>query len=300
MKRTLSHIGVCTVLVLALLMSGPQPAQARGDGSTETAVAASIASVIVGTTLGYLVWANRPGNPNPVDWSVRGPGGFYVGGFAGGSFVPSQAWRVDGRTGGLFSLPYSVNTDKVNFRPSMVAGAKLGYFFHRFPHFGIEGEFNYSRNSIDEQVVTISPPLVNTGNVPNPVVGSQARIPTQTLAVMTLALHFMGRVGFIKTEEVPFGILQPYVGIGPGFVILYGDQDAAKNFSLEGVAGVRCMLRKDLSLFAEYNISQQWKVELEEMVVRQPPGVGGFEQRGKATFDFQKHHFVVGLCYHFL
>ena len=172
----------------------------------------------------------------------------------GGSFVPGQTLRFDRGSGGGFSLPYGVTTGKVNFEPSVVGGLKLGYFFHKFPNFGIEGEFNYSRNSIDEQHVTISPPLVNAGNLPNPVQGTRARIPTQTLAVMTLAMHFMARVGFIKTEEVPFGILQPYVGISPGFVILYGDQDAAKNFSMEGVAGVRCMLRKDLSLFAEYNI----------------------------------------------
>jgi hypothetical protein len=142
----------------------------------------------------------------------------------------------------VFSLPYSVTADKVAFRPSMVGGVKLGYFFHKFPYLGLEGEFNYSGNSIKNRVVNVSPPLVDTGIVPNPVTGTQVRIPNQTLAVMTLAMHFIGRYGFVKTEEVPFGVVQPYVGIGPGFVILYGDQDVAKNFSLEAVAGMRVML----------------------------------------------------------
>jgi len=299
MNKTWSRLLVITLLVVTLVIPWPRLAQAGGDGSTQTAVAAAVGSVLVGSVVGYILWANRPGNPNPPNWEVQGPGGFYVGGFVGGSFVPSQTFRYDRSTGGSFALPYGISTsDKVAFRPSVVGGVKLGYFFHKLPYFGIEGEFNYSRNNIKEQTVSISPALVNTGSVPNPVTGSRVRIPNQSLAVMTLALHFIGRVGFVKTEEVPFGVVQPYVGIGPGFVILYGDYDAAKNFSLEGIAGVRFMLQKNFSMFVEYNISQQWDVELEEQVLRQPGG--NFEQRGKATFNFQKHHFVVGLCYHFL
>jgi opacity protein-like surface antigen len=299
MNKTWSRLLVIALVVMALVMPWPRSAKAGGDGSTETAVAAAVGSVLVGSALGYFLWANRPNNPNPPDWSVRGPGGFYVGGFVGGSFAPSQTFRYDRNTGGAFALPYSVTTsEKVAFQPSMVAGVKLGYFFHKFPNFGIEGEFNYSRNNIKEQTVGISPALVNNRSVPNPIVGSQVEIRNQTMAVMTLALHFIGRVGLVKTEEVPFGVIQPYVGIGPGFVVMYGDYDAAKNFSLEGIAGVRFMLQKNVSMFVEYNISQQWDVELEEQVLRQPGG--NIEQRGKATFDFQKQQFVVGLCYHFL
>jgi len=293
MHKFWSRLLVITVLVVALVMPLPRLAQAGGDGSTETAVAAAVGSVIGGALLGYFIWANRPGNPNPPDWSVKGPGGFYVGGFVGGSFVPGQNLRFDGRTGGAFSLPYGVTTENIKFEPSVVGGLKLGYFFHKFPNFGVEGEFNYSRNTIKEQTVSISPALVNNG-----VTDSQVRIPHQSVSVMTLALHLIGRVGFVKTEEVPFGVVQPYVGIGPGFVVLYGENDAAKNFSLEAIAGVRCMLQKNFSIFVEYNISQQWKVELEDQVLRQAGS--NLEQRGTATFDFQKHHVVVGLCYHFL
>lgn len=293
MNKSFCRLLVITVLVLALTLPLPRLAQAGGDGSTETAVAASVGSVIGGLALAYFIWANRPGNPNPPDWSPKGPGGFYIGGFVGGSFVPGQDLRFDGGSGGAgFSLPYGVTTGKVDFEPSVVGGLKLGYFFHKFPNFGVEGEFNYSRNSIKEQTVSISPGLV----APNAITGSRVTIPNQSISVMTLALHLIGRVGFVKTEEVPFGVIQPYVGIGPGFVVLYGENDAAKNFSLEGIAGVRFMLQKNFSLFVEYNISQQWDVELEQQVIRQ----GNIEQRGTATFNFQKQHVVAGLCFHFL
>jgi opacity protein-like surface antigen len=299
MNKTWSRLLVITLLVMALVMPWPRLAQARGDGSTETAIAATVGGLLVGSAVGYILWANRPNNPNPPDWEVRGPGGFYVGGFVGGSFAPSQTFRYDGNSGGAFSLPYDISTNsKVAFQPSVVGGVKLGYFFHRFPNFGIEGEFNYSRNNIKQQTVGISPALVSKGSGSSQVTGSQVQIRSQTLAVMTLALHFIGRVGFVKTEEVPFGVVQPYVGIGPGFVVMYGDYDAAKNFSLEGIAGVRFMLQKNISMFVEYNISQQWNVELQEQVLTQPGG--NFERRANATFNFQKHQFVLGFCYHFL
>jgi opacity protein-like surface antigen len=292
MNKSWSRLLVITALVLALVMPWPRPARAGGDGSTETAVAASVGSVIAGALIGYFVWANRPGNPNPPDWSVKGPGGFYIGGFVGGAFFPGQSWEFEGGSGGAFSLPHDVTSDNVNYKPSVTAGLKLGYFFHKLPNFGVEGEFNYSRATIREQTLSISPALPASSILS----GTRVTLPNQTMNVVTLALHFIGRVGFVKTEEVPFGVVQPYVGIGPGFVVIYGENDAAKNFSLEGIAGVRFMLQRNFSLFVEYNISQQWEVELEQQVIRQ----GNLEQRGVATFDFQKQHIVAGLCFHFL
>ncbi len=294
MNRFVSRAVLIVVLAAALVMPSPQPVRADSEGATATAIATWTGALVGGALAAYVLWRNRPNSPNPIDWSVRGPGGFYIGAFAGGSFVPSSSWRF--HSDQQAPLPYNVTAESVKWQGSMVGGLKAGYFFHKFPYLGLDGEFNYTRNSIPEQHVRISPPLPANNRIP----GAWARIPSQSVSIMTLALHIVGRYGFFKDEEVPFGRLQPYVGIGPGFSVIYGEVDSAKNFGIDALAGLRFILRKDLSVFVEYKFNRQFDVELEHQKLMQLPNFGGFEQRGKATFDFTMHQFLVGLCFHFL
>jgi opacity protein-like surface antigen len=107
-----------------------------------------------------------------------------------------------------------------------------------------------------------------------------------------MAFHFVGRYGFLPDQEVPFGRLQPYVGIGPGLVVLYAEADSAKNFGLELEAGLRYMFTKHLGGFVEYKFSKQWGVELESQQLVSLPAV-------TTEFDFARHQVVAGLAYHF-
>ena len=105
----------------------------------------------------------------------------------------------------------------------------------------------------------------------------------------------MGRYGFFPDNEVTFGRLQPYVGIGPGFVVIYSENDSAKNFALEVEAGLRYMMLKNVSAFVEYKFSQQWQVELEEQEIF----IRGSVFRRTATFDVTNHRIAIGVAYHF-
>jgi opacity protein-like surface antigen len=172
-----------------------------------------------------------------------------------------------------------------------VGGLKLGYFFHSWPYFGVEVESSFNPNDIRKARVNLSRAF---GAPPN----DQGGIASTKLNLWTMAFHFMARYGFLKDKEVPFGRLQPYVGIGPGFVIMFSPTDAAKNFSLDAQAGVRYMLLRNLSAFVEYKFSRQWAVELEKQSLFSD-GLGRAGE-GLATFDFTNHKFVVGVAYHFL
>lgn len=286
MKRTTFACCVIAVLVLALVLPGPRPAHALSPGDS-TRVATWSGGIIGAALFTYIAWINRPDNPNRPNWEVKGPGGFFVGGFLGASFVPSADWSY--RPDTQLPLPYGVTASSNSYQPAMVGGLKGGYFCHKFPYFGVEAEFNYTRNDVKAKTVNVSPPVFGSNT---------ARVPNQSFSAMTLALHLLGRYGFFPDKEVPFGRLQPYVGIGPGFVVLYGEVDSAKNFSLEALAGVRYMLLKNLSVFVEYKFSQQWDVELEHQKLH-PVAGPSLEQRGRATFDYTSHKAVVGLCFHF-
>lgn len=292
MNRPIGRGIIIFALVILLLLPNPAPVRAGKEGATATAIATWTGAIVAGSIAGYIMWRNRPNSPNPIDWSVRGPGGFYLGGFTGVSFVPLTDWRYS--YDAQAPLPYNVTAREVKWSSSMVGGLKLGYFFHKFPYLGVEGEFNYSRNSIPQRNVRLNPPLP----ADNPIPGAWARLPRQSVSVMTLACHLVGRYGFFKDEEAPFGRLQPYVGIGPGFTVIYGEVDSAKNFGIDALAGLRFMLRKNLSVFAEYKFNHQFDVELEHQKLQSLNGI--FEQRGKATFDFTMHQFLIGICFHFL
>ena len=139
--------------------------------------------------------------------------------------------------------------------PGITGGIKLGYFLDSCPYLGVEAE-----GSIGNQSPALSDRVLESAASGGVATG---RWTGQSLLVWTMALHLVGRYGFLPDQEVPFGRLQPYVGIGPGLVMLYGEADSAKNFGLEVEAGLRYMFTKHLGGFVEYKFSKQWAVELE-------------------------------------
>ena len=288
MKGKMRYQLLIGAIVLGLLVPAPSPARATEAGTGAT-IAACVGYSVLAGAFAYFAWRNRPSQQEEgkVDWSPKGPGGFYVGGFMGGSLVSSMGWGLSPGVQFTNKLTADNSTSSIKFDQGVVGGLKFGYFCHQFPYVGLEGEFNFTRNDVRRQQVTLSVPVQGT---------TQAFVQPERFYVTTLALKIMGRYGFLPDKEVPFGRLQPYVGIGPGFVVVYGDLDSAKNFSLEVQAGVRYMLLKYLSAFVEYKFSQQWGIELEHdrMIL-----AGGDEIRFKSSFDYPSHKIVVGLALHF-
>lgn len=111
--------------------------------------------------------------------------------------------------------------------------------------------------------------------------------------IWDMQTNLLARYGFLKDKEVTFGRLQPYVGIGPGFEIIYGRYDSAKNFAIETMAGVRYMLTQKIAVFCEYKFSYQFAVEYQDFLSAK------YGYPGTMTFDVPRHRFLIGVSYHF-
>jgi opacity protein-like surface antigen len=168
----------------------------------------------------------------------------------------------------------------------VIGGLKFGRFFDCLPWFGIEGETSLSRNNIRGNQGRISPPPPGGPN--NLFAGSDWFID------WTMQLSLMARRGFLKDKEVNFGRLQPYLGIGPGFEVVYFTHDSAKNLAIEAQAGVRYMVTEKIGLFCEYKFSYQFAVEYQDLPAgKQVPATSSW------SFDLPHHRFVLGVSYHF-
>jgi opacity protein-like surface antigen len=111
--------------------------------------------------------------------------------------------------------------------------------------------------------------------------------------IWAMQFNLLARYGFLQDKEVPFGRLQPYIGIGPGFEVIYGKTDSAKNFALETQAGIRYMCTQNIGIFCEYKFSYQFKIEYEGVMIDKQYSIG------MMTIDVPHLSFTIGVSYHF-
>ena len=280
------------IIILALCLLSPGPTMANETGTLLEVTAVPIASVAFLALGGYMLWKNRLSQPPEATGNLgyHGPGEFYFGAYAGASFVPNMDWNNKKQT----SIPFPLDAQNITTNPGPAGGLKVGYFLDSCPYLGFEGEGSIASNNISSQTINISPPVAGT-NV--------AQTRQQTMLIWTMAFHIVGRYGFLKDAEVPFGRLQPYVGIGPNVGVLYFQDDSAKNFSLDTEAGIRYMFTKHFAAFVEYKYFHQWDVQLgtQWIVINGKRfNLGNVGWEGKQThFDFNNHKIVAGLEYHF-
>jgi opacity protein-like surface antigen len=275
---------VILLLTLGFLMPAPTPVLAL---NTNLAIGCTILGLLATPMIAYGVYENLPSRAGK-ERLLNGE--FYAGGFLGAAFTPSQDLSYpDGfiLSNGLTRTSQGSATLFGNkFNTSLTGGVKFGYFFHGVPYLGLEVESSVNNSYVDRRSLSTSRPIQGY---------SQAAVPNDFWINWTTALHIVGRYGFLQDKEVPFGRLQPYVGIGPAFIVLYEEVDSAKNFGIDVMAGVRYMFTKHIGAFVEYKYNHQWDVEIESHPFYLPNGAQG---RGTAHLDFDCHKVVMGVAYH--
>ncbi len=263
-------------LVLVLIWAGPRPARAISKDQMFNAAVFSLGSMGF-STLAYYLWKNSPAQRAKGYQENIGPGEWYLAGYSGVSLLPSADWRFSG-------FPTTLNgrtAQNVRYEPAVLGGVKFGRFFDTLPWLGWEVETNFSRHGIRDQQARLAPPLPGV-----------VRLPNDRFYIWDSQVNLLARIGFLKDKEVTFGRLQPYLGLGPGFEVIYATDDSAKNLAIEAMAGIRYLFTPALGLFCEYKYSYQFNVEIQQKEI---PPFG----RGTVTFDAPHHRVVLGVSYHF-
>ena len=278
------RFAIIILLTLGFLMPAPGPVMAL---NTNLAIGCTILGLVATPLIAYGVYENLPSRQGK-ERLLNGE--FYAGGYLGAAFTPNQNLRYpDGFTlnnGFTSSAQGSATLFGNQFNNSLTGGLKLGYFFHSVPYLGWEVESSFNNSYVNRRTLSVNRPIQGM---------SQAAVPNDFWINWTTALHLVGRYGFLPDKEVPFGRLQPYVGIGPAFIILYEEVDSAKNFGIDVMAGVRYMFTKNIGAFVEYKFNYQWDVEIESHPFYLPDGTVG---RGTTNLDFDCHKVVMGVAYH--
>ncbi|MFP3868498.1 MAG: outer membrane protein [Desulfobacteraceae bacterium] len=272
---------VVLVIIIGLYGSKNAPPAWAVSGERILQLTVPVIGVVGTSTIAYYLWKNSPAQRAKGYRENLGPGEWYVAAYSGLSYLPDADWKfyrqfsgaLDGRT-----------AQNVSYQPNVVGGLKFGRFFDSLPWLGVELEMNFSRHAIRKQEVSISPP--------SPEGPNKLTLPSYRIYFWALQYNVLARYGFLQDKEVPFGRLQPYVGIGHAFEVLYGTQDSAKNFAIAAQAGLRYMLTNKVAMFWEYKYSHQFEVELDSVIISP-------RERGTVSFDVPHHRIVIGVSYHF-
>jgi opacity protein-like surface antigen len=276
------------ILALSISFVTMETRRARAVEHADLAAGIGVMATLGVAMIGYGIYETqfRPGQPRLI------PGEFYVSGYLGGGGTPNQDLEYQNglkiQNGTLVTHQGATTLMNTRFQPGVVGGIKFGYFFDNpIPYLGLEIEMNYNRSAVRYQSVTASPAVQGFRTV---------NLDNDNWVNWTTAFHIIGRYGFLPDAEVPFGRLQPYVGVGPGWVCMYDSDDAAKNFSLDVMCGVRYMMLKNVSAYIEYKFSHQWDAEMELHKFSLPNGASA---NGTATLNYDSHKVVLGVAYHF-
>lgn len=287
--RTWCRVGCIVLLVCAFLMPAPPPALAilQGHYQTDLFIGCTVLGVLATPLIVYGVWRLLPQNRDHEGYLN---GEWYAGGYLGAAFTPSQDLKyLDGfnlNNGVTLSSQGPATFRNNQFDTSLAGGVKIGYFFFSIPYLGLEVDSGVNNSEVQRQNLSTNGPIQGATAV---------QVPHSYLFNWTTALHLVGRYGFLPDKEVTFGRLQPYVGIGPAFTVVYDQADSAKNFGIDLEAGVRYMITKQISAFVEYKFNYQSAIELQSHDFYLPNGTRG---QGTATLDFTTQKVVLGMAYH--
>jgi len=183
--------------------------------------------------LGLALAVGMAALPNAADAEM------YVEGYIGANFAAGASFGKDAGMGTVArhsSFPgfpnYAWEQHSINggIKPAVLGGLKIGYWFvpegflgYNYPawmkYFGVYADLSYHRLDVGKERMRTAahypgPPAVVAPAFPG---GFETNFSSEGNA-FTMAFMLAARYGFFKDSEVPFGRLQPYIGVGPAIM----------------------------------------------------------------------------------
>ena len=123
-----------------------------------------------------------------------------------------------------------------------------------------------------------------------------------TIPISALAL---GRFPFLRDDDHPRGLIQPYAGFGPSLFVtvvdasgLFGNYHArSADLGLDFVGGMNFQITEWLGLFLEYRFTQYTAKLDDDIDVFNP--AGRTRRNVDMDLDLQTHHITGGIGFHF-
>jgi opacity protein-like surface antigen len=253
----------------------------------------------------------------------------YVEGYLGAAFTPSIGQTVnvkDIQSGPAFRSAYNMKWAG-NVPTVVIGGVKVGTWFVKegtlgysgYPdwckYFGFYTDFSYQRLYTSDQSLTGTDKFGFSGTNIGRAVTNVGFLKTEGM-VASWAFMLSARYGFFQDSEVPFGRLQPYIGVGPAIMFSSmkpkglarirqaGDgidlninpgSQSSTDIALAVDGGVRYMALKNVS----FDISFKWRYAQPHYTFQGQNGTDFVPARFSINPTYNLLSTQVGVAYHF-
>lgn len=226
----------------------------------------------------------------------------YVAVYTGGTSSQSSDLRLVQPRAGTDVLYRDVNYEGRPFSGSPYYGLKVGYFLPKAPRIGLELEFNHAKMYAK---LGESKQLTGSwqGQPVNAVEPLSERVDKYqiTNGINAFSFNLMYRVPAMVSEKYPEGRLQPYVGGGPQYTLLYSiniidgmgvkEKYHPNGWGYQLIGGARYLINPHVGAFLEGKYQHGDAVSL---IADQ-----GANDGGRGVTDIRMAHLAGGLFYQF-
>jgi opacity protein-like surface antigen len=180
---------------------------------------------------------------------------WYLDAYAGFSSTQKTDVNISGLS--VSGTPVQASLLDVKTEDSPILGLRFGYWFSFLPEVGLGADIFYFQPDVPSQTVTA------TGAVSGKILDEEitigaagpARLPSITIPAVVFAADVMLRWRFLQTPDIPNGRLQPYITVGPAWMVT-DPEDYGTTLGFKVGGGFTWQFHRHMAVFLEYRYTQ--------------------------------------------